>query len=73
MAFRKLIPIDLNCDLPDPINDEKIQLLKRAKNVLTSTRLKKEYDKRRASKMRSAIAEQREQRASITSYNQWMK
>jgi len=54
MAFRKLTVMPPNSD--DAVDVEKIELLKRAKEVLTSTSLKKAYDTKRANKMRFSVS-----------------
>jgi len=58
MAFRKLtvMPPNSECNSDDAANAEKIELLKRAKEVLTSTRLKKAYDTKRAIMMISSLS-----------------
>jgi len=54
MAFRKLtvMPPNSDCNSNDAYDVEKMELLNRAKKVLTSTGLKKAYDAKRANKMR---------------------
>jgi len=71
MAYRKLtmMPKNGDHDSCDPTDVDNIELLKRAKNVLTSTKLKKEYDSRRNSKMRIAISEQS---GCTTSFTEWL-
>jgi len=58
MAFRKLtvMPPNSNCNTNDAVDVEKIELLNRAKKVLTSTGLKEAYDTKRANKMRCSIS-----------------
>jgi len=58
MAFRKLtvMPPNSNCNSQDAVDVERIELLNRAKKVLTTTDLKKAYDTRRANKMRCSVS-----------------
>merc|ERR1719461_2466375 len=75
MAFRKLTVMRPNSlgNEHDAVDIEKIELLKRAKKVLTSTRLKKAYDTKRANKMKISIsARSGEKNGSTTSFDEWI-
>jgi len=72
MAFRKLTVMPPDPD--DAVDVEKIELLKRAKEVLTSTSLKEAYDAKRANKMRCSMSLRsgRKSGSNTTSFNEWI-
>jgi len=72
MAFRKLTVMPPNSD--DAVDVEKIELLKRAKEVLTSTSLKKAYDTKRAIKIRRSVSTRlgKTSGSNTTSFNEWI-
>jgi len=76
MAFRKLtvMPPNAECNSHDVLDVEKIELLKRAKEVLTSARLKKAYDAKRANKIKCNISAMSvgKSACNTTSYNEWI-
>jgi len=76
MAFHKLtnMPPNSDCNSHNAVDVEKIELLKRAKKVLTSTRLKKAYDAKRANKMGCSISEKSggSGGCNTTSFNEWI-
>jgi len=72
-AFRKisLMPRNWKSKSCNAVDVEKIELLKRAKEVLTSTKLKKAYDTRRANKIRYSLSA-RQNGSNTTSFNEWV-
>jgi len=75
MAYRKLTAMPPNSELDshDAVDIEKIELLKRAKKVLTSTRLKKAYDTKRADKMKTSISARSGEKNDVTtSFDEWI-
>jgi len=75
MAFRKrtVMPQNSECNSHDLLDGEKIELLKRAKKVLTSSRLKKEYDTKRANKIKSSNSVKLgAENGRTTSFDEWI-
>jgi len=72
MAFRKLSVMPPNSD--DAVDVEKIELLKRAKEVLTSTDLKQAYDTKRGNKMRCSLSARsgRKDGCNTASFNEYI-
>jgi len=71
MAYRKLtvMPPHSECNSHGAVDVKKIEMLKQAKKVLTTTKLKKAYDAKRADKMRSSA---RKSECNTTSFNEWI-
>jgi len=61
-----------DCNLEHPAHDKKIKLLKRAKKVLTSPRLKKEYDRKRSNNIKSAFSKELSGKSDRTSFDEWI-